>query len=117
MKKQHGSANKRYCARAPTHYSTFGLTLTLTLKPNPNPQAPRNPQQRTQTRVNLTLDSIMCANPDPRGPGKLQLACAAAVFVGHVPLRVKIFYAFSTVSNLVHIVEGRVTAPQACVTS
>jgi len=32
---------------------------------------------------------LVCANLDPRGPGRLQFVCAAVVFVGFVPLRIK----------------------------
>jgi len=34
--------------------------------------------------------AIVRVDPDPRGPGKLQFACAAVGFVGLAPLRVKI---------------------------
>ena len=53
-----------------------------------------NTTHTTTTTTATTTDS--CANPDPRGPEKLQFACAAVVFVGRVSLCVEIFHSFTT---------------------
>jgi len=64
-------------------------------------------------RTSRSLLSLLCANPDPRGPGKPQFACAAVCFVGRLPLRVKIFHSF--LFRLLHFWAGRDSNIYICI--